>query len=64
MDVEGDAQRVGALLRRQAQEGGEKAEDGVGVEPVPGGEGPDAVIGPVDDAVAVNGHQFHGAILP
>jgi hypothetical protein len=34
----------------------------VGVKPVPGGEGTDAVIGAVEYAVAVNGHKFHGSM--
>ena len=60
MDVKGDAHRVGPLLSREAQKRCEEAEYGVGVQPVPGSQRPDAVIGPVDHTVAVNGHQFHG----
>mgnify|MGYP006874288986 CR=1 FL=1 len=60
VDIKGDAHRVGLLLLPQPQQRGEKAEHGVGIEPVPGGKGADAVIGPVDDAVAVNGHELHG----
>ena len=60
--VESHAEGVGPLFSRQPQKGGEKAEDGVGVKPVPGGEGTDAVIGAVEYAVAVNGHKFHGSM--
>ena len=59
VEVEGDAEGVGLLLRREAQQRGQKAEDGVGVESVPRRQGPDAVIGPVENAVSVNGHELH-----
>ena len=62
--VEGDAHRVRLLLPLQAQERGQKAEDGVGIQPLPIGQGPDPVIGAVDDAVAVDGHELHGQFLP
>ena len=58
--VEGDAQRLRLLLVQQPLEGGEKAIDRMGIQPVPCGQGADAIIGPVDDAVAVDDHQFHG----
>ena len=61
--VEGDAQGLGALLLQQPLEGGDEAVDGVGVQSVPGSQGPDAVKGAVDDAVAVDDHQFHGFLL-
>ena len=42
-----------------------EAEDGVGVEPVPCGEGADAVVGPIQDAVSVDDHELHGkSLLP
>ena len=63
VDVEGDAQRVRRLLPLQSKERGEKSEDGVGIQPVPCGQGADAIIGPVDDAVAVDDHELHGEFL-
>ena len=57
--VEGDAQGLGGLLVQQLLQGGDEAVDRVGVEPLPGGQGPHAVEGPVDDAVAVDDHEFH-----
>ena len=57
--VEGDAQRLRLLLIQQTLERGNEAVDGVGVQALPCGQGPDAVIGAVDDAVAVENHQFH-----
>ena len=63
VDVEGDAQRVRRLLPLQSKERGEKSEDGVGVKPVPCGERTDAVIGPIQDAVAVDDHELHGEFL-
>ena len=59
MEVEGDADRVRGLLPLQAQQRRQKAEDGVGIEPVPGRQRPDAVVGPVDDAVSVDDHELH-----
>ena len=65
MDVEGDAQGVRRFLPLQPEEGGEEAEDGMGVKPVPCGEGADAVVGPIQDAVAVDDHELHGkSLLP
>ena len=62
VEVEGDAESVGLLLLPQAEEGGEEAEDRVGIEPIPGGEGADAVKRPVEDAVAVDDHELHGCL--
>ena len=59
LPVEGDAQGVGLLLVQQAGENVQKAVDGVGVLPVPGGEQFDAVKGPVRQGIAVQDHQFH-----
>ena len=58
--IKGDTESVGLLLLPQTQKGGEKAEDRVGIEPIPGGEGADAVESPVEDTVAVDDHEFHG----
>ena len=60
MEVEGDAQGIRPFFLFQAQQRGEKAEHGVGVQPFPVSQGADAVIGPVDDGVAVNDHALHG----
>ena len=37
-----------------------KAENGIGMQSLPGGQGLYPVKGAVDDAVAVKDHQFHG----
>ena len=60
VEVEGDAQGIRPFFLFQAQQRGEKAEHGVGVQPFPVSQGADAVIGPVDDGVAVNDHALHG----
>ena len=60
VEVEGDAQGIRPFFLLQAQQRGEKAEHGVGVQPFPVSQGADAVIGPVDDGVAVNDHALHG----
>ena len=59
MEVKGNAQGVRLLFFLQAQQRGEEAEDGVGIQPLPIGQGTDAVIGPVDDGIAVNDHALH-----
>ena len=60
VEVEGDAQGIRPFFLFQAQQRGEKAEHGVGVQPFPVSQGANAVIGPVDDGVAVNDHALHG----
>lgn len=62
--VKGDAERLGLFFIKKAREHREKAEDRVGEKPVARGERTDAVIGAVDDGVAVKHHQFHGKHLP
>ncbi|MPM60097.1 hypothetical protein SDC9_106944 [bioreactor metagenome] len=57
--VEGDAHGVGLLLVPQAQKRGQKAENSVGIKPVPGAEGADAVVSAVQNTVAVDGHELH-----
>jgi hypothetical protein len=64
VEVEGDAQGVGILVVFQAQQRGEKAVNGVGVKPVPGGQGADAVVRAVQNAVSVNDHQLHRRVPP
>ena len=63
VQIEGHTQAVGLLLGQHPVEDVQKAEDGVGVLPVPGGEQPHPVKGAVDDAVAVKDHELHGASL-
>ena len=60
MEVEGDAQGIRPFFLFQAQQRGEKAEHGVGVQPFPVSQGADAVIGPVDDGITVYDHALHG----
>ena len=62
--VEGDAERLGLFLIHKAREHREKAEDRVGEKTVARRERTNAVIGAVDDGVAVKHHQFHGKHLP
>ena len=59
VEVKGNAQGVRLFFFLQAQQRGEEAEDGVGIQPLPIGQGTDAVIGPVDDGIAVNDHALH-----
>ena len=61
--VKGDAEGVGFLLFPQPQQRGKKTEHRVSVQSVPGSQGPDAVIGPVQNAVAVDDHELHGTFL-
>ena len=60
LEVEGHAEGVRLIFLHELFQNVQKAIDGVGIESLPGGEGPDAVERPVDDAVAVENHQFHG----
>ena len=48
---------------QQALQGNHEAINRVGVQTCPGGQGPDAVKGTVDDTIAVDHHQFHGVFL-
>ena len=61
--VKGDAQGLGLLLLQKAQQGGDKAVYRVGGQALPGGKGPHAVKRAVDDAVAVDDHEFHCCFL-
>ena len=61
LPVKADAQGVGGLLVQQLLQDGEEAVDGVGGGAVPGGEHPDPEKGPVDDGIAVDGHELHGS---
>ena len=60
--VKGHAQRIRLLLVFKARHGGEKPVDRMGVEPLPRGQRADAIIGAVDDRIAVDYHQLHGAL--
>ena len=60
--VKGDAHRLRLFVVQQPLEHGDEAENGVGIQPLPGGQQTrfaHAVEGAVDDAVAVEYHQFH-----
>ena len=60
--VKGSAHGVRLLLVQQLLQHGDKAVNGVCVQPLPCGQQArlsDAVIGAVDDTVAVENHQFH-----
>ena len=59
VEVEGHAHRLGLLLLLHPFQNVEKAVNGVGIQPVPGGQGLDAEIGAVNDAVAVQNQQLH-----
>ena len=59
LQVEGTAQGLRLLLLHQLQQNVEKAEHGVGGDPVPGGQGPDPIKGPIQDGIAVNDHELH-----
>ena len=59
--IEGHGHLVGRLRAGEFCEDIEKTDEGVGVAPVAGGQQLDAVERAVDDAVAVDGKQFHSA---
>ena len=61
--VEGYAQGLRVFLVQQALEGGDEAVYRVGIQPLPGGQGADAVIGAVQYTVAVQDHELHGRDL-
>ena len=58
--VKRHAQRLGLFLVHEPLQHVEKAENGIGMQSLPGGQGLYPVKGAVDDAVAVKDHQFHG----
>ena len=59
VEVKGNAQGVGLFLHRDLLQNIQEAEDGVGIQALPGGQRPHAVKGAVDDAVAIQYHQLH-----
>ena len=59
VQVEGNAQRVGLFLARDLLQDVQKAIDRVGIEALARRQRPHAVKRAVDDAVAVQNHQFH-----
>ena len=63
VEIEGHAQGVRRVLVLQPLHDIQKSVDGMGIEPLPGGQGPHAEIGAVDDAVAVEDHQLHDGSL-
>ena len=56
VEVEGHAYRIGLLLLLHPLQNVQKSVDGIGIQPIPGGQRLDAEEGPVDDAVAVQNH--------
>ena len=56
MEVEGHADRVRLLLLLHPLQNVQESIYGMGEEPLPGGQGFDPEVGPVDDAVAVQDH--------
>ena len=58
--VKRHAHRLGLFLVHEPLQHVEKAENGIGMQSLPGGQGLYPVKGAVDDAVAVKDHQFHG----
>ena len=64
LQIEGHGQPLGLFLVQQLEENVQKAENGVGGQPVPGGQVlAHAVKGAVDDGVAVDDHELHGRSL-
>ena len=59
LEVKGDAERIRRLLRLDPVQDIQKAKNRIRRQPVPGRQGADAVKRPVDDAVAIEDHQFH-----
>ena len=57
--VEGHAHRVGPLLVLQPRHRDQKAVNGLRVKPVLRRQGTDAVVGAIEDRVAVQHHQLH-----
>ena len=53
MEVKGHTNRIGLLLLLHPLQNVQEAVNGVGVQPLPGGQGPHAEERPVDDAVSV-----------
>ena len=57
--VEGHAHRVGPLLVLQPRHRDQKAVNGLRVKPVLRRQGTDAIVGAIEDRVAVQHHQLH-----
>ena len=58
--VKGHRQTLGLFLVQQLEQDVQKTENGVGGQTLPGGQVlADAVKGPVDDGIAVDGHELH-----
>ena len=61
LEIERHAQRIGCFLLAKPLENIQKAVDGVGAEPLLGGQDAHAVKCAVKDAVAVENHELHNA---
>ena len=61
--VKGHAQGIGLFFVQQPLQGGDESVHRMGIQPLPGAQGADAVKRAVDDAVAVQNHQLHALIL-
>ena len=61
LESERHAQRIGRFLLAKPLENIQKAVDGVGAEPLLGGQDAHAVKCAVKDAVAVENHELHNA---
>ena len=59
MEVEGNTDRIRLLFFLHFLQNVQKSIDGMGVQAIPGGQRSYAKIGPVDDRVAIQNHQFH-----
>ena len=59
MEIEGHAYRVRIFFLLHALQNVQEPVDGMGVESLPGCQRLHAEIGPVDDAVAIQNHEFH-----
>ena len=59
VEVKGDADGLRLFLLLHLFQNIQKAVDGVGVQSIPGGQGSDSEIGPVDDTVSVQNQQLH-----
>ena len=60
LQIKGHRQAIRLLFVQQLEQDVEESENGVGGQPVPGGQVlADAIKGPVDDGIAVDDHELH-----
>ena len=57
--VKGNGDGIRLLLLLHPLQDVQEPEDGMGIQPIPGGQGLDAEIGAVDDAVAIQNQKLH-----